>query len=128
MPTPGSSMLSEPNDYIPLLPLKSGILYPGVGMPFVVGRDGSLAAVEAAMAREEKDLVVCAQRIPEGDPRNIADLYRIGVRGQVRTVQRTPQAVTVIVQGIERVLVESILVDQHLVTARVHRVPMIVDE
>ena len=40
---------------LPLLPLKNSTLFPGLLMPLAVGRIGSVAAVEAALATEEQE-------------------------------------------------------------------------
>ena len=47
---------------LPLLPLKNSVLFPGLLMPLSVGRSSSLAAVEAAVATEDKEIIVVAQR------------------------------------------------------------------
>lgn len=40
---------------LPILPLKSAVLFPGLLMPLSVGRDASIKAVEAALKTEERD-------------------------------------------------------------------------
>ena len=42
---------------LPVLPLKNTVLFPHLFMPLSVGRPSSLAAVEAALATEEKTFV-----------------------------------------------------------------------
>ncbi len=120
--------MSPPSRVLPLLPLRSGVLFPGVAMPFAIGRDTSVGGVEAAIAREDKDLVVVSQRTPEGDPTQLASLHRIGVRGQVRTLQRSPQSMTVVVQGVERVFIEDVLPAAGHVLVRVRPMPILIDE
>src|SRR5207249_8876940 len=45
---------------LPVLPIKNTVLFPYIHMPFSVGRTPSLAALEAAVVTEEKEiLVVC---------------------------------------------------------------------
>ena len=51
--------LTEPRE-LPLLPLKNSVLFPGLLLPLAVGRAGSVAAVEAALASEEKELILVA--------------------------------------------------------------------
>lgn len=50
---------------LPVLPIKNALLFPFLQMPLSVGRPSSLAAVEAAMASEEKQIIVVAQRAVE---------------------------------------------------------------
>ena len=73
---------------LPLLPLKNSVLFPGLMMPLSVGRDGLVAAVEAALATEEKEIVVVAQRDPSVDTPGAADLFTIGTRAAIRKVSR----------------------------------------
>lgn len=111
-----------------MLPLRNGVLFPGAGVPFVVGREASLAAVDAALAREDKDLVVCFQRLVDEEPRALADLRSVGVRAHIRTIQRTPEAMTVLVHGIERVGLDSVVTSERALFASVRPLPMLVDE
>ena len=45
---------------LPLLPIKRTVLFPGVMMPLTIGRERSMAAVQAAMKTEDKTIVVVA--------------------------------------------------------------------
>ena len=47
---------------LPVLPLKNTVLFPYLLMPLSVGRAASMAAVEAALATESKEIVVFSQR------------------------------------------------------------------
>ena len=47
---------------LPVLPVKNTVLYPYLFLPLSVGRSLSRAAVEAALASEDKTLVVLTQR------------------------------------------------------------------
>jgi len=48
---------------LPILPLKNALLFPNLLMPLSVGRSSSLAAVQAALATEDKEIVLVAQRL-----------------------------------------------------------------
>ncbi|HMZ55187.1 MAG TPA: LON peptidase substrate-binding domain-containing protein, partial [Nitrospira sp.] len=53
--------------HLPILPLKRTVLFPGTMMPLTVGRERSIAAVEAALKTEDKTLLVVAQRDAQTD-------------------------------------------------------------
>ncbi|MEQ1681789.1 MAG: LON peptidase substrate-binding domain-containing protein, partial [Nitrospira sp.] len=59
---------------LPILPVKRTVLFPGVMLPLTVGRERSVAAVNAAMKTEEKMIVVVAQRDPQTEAPVLADL------------------------------------------------------
>jgi len=97
-PTPGTTPV-----ILPVLPLKNTVLFPYLFMPLSVGRPASMAAVEAAVASEEKTLVVVAQRNPEAEELTADQLYTVGVKAVIRKLARTGGGVELLVQGLERI-------------------------
>jgi len=94
---------------LPLLPLRNTVLFPSLFVPLSVGRPSSLAAVEAALATEEKAFVVAAQRDGDHEQPGFADLYTVGVRAVVKKMARNENVIEMIVQGVERVrLMETV--------------------
>ena len=90
---------------LPVLPIKRTILFPGTMMPLTVGRERSMAAVQAAMKTEEKMIVVVAQRDPLTDEPRLGDLYSIGTKAIVKQIGQTSEgAIHVLAQGVERVV------------------------
>jgi ATP-dependent Lon protease len=61
-----------------VVPMKQTVLYPHVALPALVGRPASVEAVKAALATEEKTLVVVAQRDPGLEEPGPQDLYTVG--------------------------------------------------
>lgn len=85
----------------PLLPLRDIVVFPGMVVPLFVGREKSVAALEAAMASEgDKDIFLLAQLDPGCDDPNEDDLYDIGVVATVLQLLKLPD-------GTVRVLVEA---------------------
>src|SRR5262245_55769833 len=89
--------------FYPVLPIKSSVLFPGLFLPLSVGRPASRAAIDAAMATEDKTLVVVAQRDAASDAPGLADLYPVGTLAVIKKMARGPEAVEVLVQGSGRV-------------------------
>jgi ATP-dependent Lon protease len=74
-------------------------------MPLTVGRQRSVAAVNAAMKTEEKMIVVVAQRDPQAEEPGLADLYSIGTKAIVKQIGQTSEGVIhALVQGLDRVV------------------------
>jgi ATP-dependent Lon protease len=89
---------------LPVLPIKRTVLFPGVLMPVNVGRDRSVAAVNAALKTEEKTILVVAQRDPGKENPGLDDLYTIGTKAIVKQVGRTEDGtIQAVLQGLERV-------------------------
>ncbi|MDT8280473.1 MAG: LON peptidase substrate-binding domain-containing protein, partial [Erythrobacter sp.] len=95
----------------PLLPLRDIVVFPGMVVPLFVGRDKSVAALEAAMAAS-KDIVLIAQLDPGCDDPEGDDLYDVGVIAQVLQLLKLPDGtVRVLVEGKTRAKL-SALVDE----------------
>ena len=88
---------------LPLFPLRNSVLFPYMLAPYSAGRPGSLGALEAAVAREDKELVVVAQREQAVEEPSLADLHGFGTRAVVKRMARAEETIEVIVQGLERV-------------------------
>ena len=65
---------------LPVLPIKNTVLFPSMLKPLNVGRPSSIAAIEAALASEGKEIVVVAQRDTAVDSPSLTDLYSIGTK------------------------------------------------
>ncbi|WP_455244616.1 endopeptidase La, partial [Petrachloros mirabilis] len=102
---------------LPVLPIKRTVLFPGVMMPLTIGRERSVAAVNAAMKTEEKAILIVAQRDPATEEPSLDDLYGIGTKAIIKQVGRTEGGtLQALVQGIERVaLVKAEQSDSFLV-------------
>ncbi len=110
----------------PVLPLKNGVLFPGIMMPLVVGRDASIAAVEEASSSEDKTLVVAGQTNEAIGKPEFDDLYRIGTLAVIKKMDRSPSVLRVIVQGRERISLvqDESGADPTFLQARVARLPV----
>ena len=87
---------------LPLLPLRDIVVFPGMVVPLFVGREKSVAALEAAMAGE-KDIFLLAQLDPACDDPDRDDLYETGVIASVLQLLKLPDGtVRVLVEGQDR--------------------------
>jgi len=105
-PVSGTPRTGSPR--LPVLPLRDVVLFPHVAMPLLIGREGSLAAVQAALDGN-RELLLVTQRHPEVDAPRPADLYRVGVRAHIQQVSRLAGGTTkILVDGLERVKVRRL--------------------
>jgi ATP-dependent Lon protease len=110
---------------LPLLPLKNTVLFPYLLMPLSVGRASSLAAVEAALATEEKEIVVFAQRDTSVEVPTQEDLYGVGTKAIIRKMSRSENgALELLVLGMERVALIKVDQSEPFLRARVNPLPL----
>ena len=100
----------------PVLPLRDIVVFPHMIVPLFVGRDKSVAALEAAMG-ETKEIFLVAQLDPGEDDPDRDDLYDIGVTATVLQLLKLPDGtVRVLVEGKQRArLTDLQSSDGHLV-------------
>jgi ATP-dependent Lon protease len=98
-------MSEQPVVYtLPVLPLKSAVLFPYLMMPLSAGRASSIAAVEAALATESKEILIFTQRDADVDLPGKDDLYTIGTKAVIRKMNRSSEGhLELMVLGMERV-------------------------
>ncbi len=103
----------------PLLPLRDIVVFPGMVVPLFVGRDKSVAALEAAM-EASKDIVLIAQLDPGCDDPEGDDLYDVGVIAQVLQLLKLPDGtVRVLVEGKSRARLSALVDDGAHIVAEV---------
>ena len=91
---------------LPVLPLRDLVFFPQLVMPLLVGRSGSLAALESAAETPGKLIFLVAQRDGDVAEPAAADLYRTGVVARVLHAGRMPNGVTkVLLEGLGRAVV-----------------------
>jgi len=93
---------------IAVLALQNTTLFPETVVPLAVGRPRSVAAVEAALATEEKLLACITVRAvvtnTTQDARP-ADLYQVGTLTMIKRMERVGETMHIIAQGTDRVKV-----------------------
>src|SRR5260370_37923426 len=88
---------------LPLLPLQNSVLYPYLFMPLSVGKPASVAAIEAALANEEKTFAAFPVRNRASEQPGRDDLYTVGTRAVIKKMARSQEGIELLVQGVERV-------------------------
>jgi ATP-dependent Lon protease len=109
---------------IPVVPLRGTVVFPGVTVPISIGRAATLRAVEEA-SKNGQLLFAVAQR--ENVDRPTGDhLHTMGVLARVVHLQRTPNGLQLLIEGLERArVVEYREANDHLnaVVLKVQDVP-----
>ena len=93
---------------LPLVPLRDMVVFPHMMAPFVVGRESSIRALEAALATPTKRLFLAAQKNPQLDEPAPADIHTVGVVASVAQSLKLPNGhIKVMVEGIRRGRIRS---------------------
>jgi len=104
----------------PLIPLRDVVVFPQMVTPLFVSRPKSIAALEQALLRDDRLVVLVAQRDPECEDPRPEDIYQIGTLAEVMQMLKLPDGtVKVLVEGSTRVTVDKVIEDAQLFTSTV---------
>jgi ATP-dependent Lon protease len=105
-----------PKHPLPLLPLRDIIVFPYMVVPLFVGREKSIAAIDAALLKD-KEIFLAAQKRPKTNAPSPEDIFEVGTIGTIHQFHRLPDGtVKVLVEGRRRGRIRSYLdTDDHFV-------------
>jgi len=118
----------EAKELYPILPLRNTVLFPQQIIPIYVGREQSLKLVDNLKGSKNKHIVVVAQKDSSVEVPDINDLYKWGTLANIMKVFDMPDgSKSAIVQGLERVKIESKVDSDSYLNAMVTRNQEIVE-
>jgi ATP-dependent Lon protease len=86
-------------ELMPVLPLRDIVVFPHMIVPLFVGREKSVRALEAVM-KEDKQILLVAQKNAAQDDPSIDDIYRVGTVSTILQLLKLPDGtVKVLVEG-----------------------------
>ncbi len=110
-------------DILPVLPLRNMVLFPGVLLPVTVARPKSLNLVKSAF-KNDKTIAVCCQKNAGTEEPKSEDIYPLGTAARVVRIFELPDgAVTVILEGTERIMIDAITAQKPYLKAKVFVIP-----
>ena len=112
---------------LPVLPIKNSVLFPFLGMPLVVSRAASMAAIEVALSSEDKTIAIFTQRNADVDEPGEKDLYDIGTVAVIKKMLRIGHAFHLEVHGIARVQNQGLVLEKPYLNSNVHYLPELSD-
>lgn len=92
----------------PILPIRDIVVFPHVVVPLFVNRDKSINALDFAMKRNNKNIILLTQKNSGDDAPTFNDLYQVGVMSRILQTLKMPDgSLKILVEGTSRVRVHS---------------------
>lgn len=108
---------------VPLLPLRDIVIFPHMVVPFFVGREKSINALEAAM-RDKTDILLCAQKNSTTNNPSIEEIYTSGTLAVILQLVKLPDGtLKVLVEGKKRAKITSIEDENSYLLVEVEEMP-----
>jgi ATP-dependent Lon protease len=97
---------------LPLVPLRETVVFPKIVQPLGVGREKSVAAINAAMNEEKHYIILAAQKDAEVDDVTSDQIYGVATVAEIVRLLRIPDgSAQIIVQGLQRVRITGFVPD-----------------
>jgi ATP-dependent Lon protease len=97
---------------LPMMPIRDVVIFPFMMTPFVVGRDSSVRALEAALAGDKKIFLATQHDASVDEPRP-DEIFPVGTVANIVQSLRLPDGnIKVLVEGVERARVVSVKEDE----------------
>ncbi|MGA2420866.1 MAG: endopeptidase La [Candidatus Acidiferrum sp.] len=110
-------------EILAILPVRDTVLFPGAVLPLTVGRESSLALVNALQG-EEKLMGVVAQLDPRVEDPSAADLHKVGTLAKVHKTVKMPNGnVVIFLEGLQRIQIMDLIGLRPYLRARVAAEP-----
>lgn len=107
---------------LPILPLRDIVVFPQRIVPLFVGREKSVAALEAAMSAD-KELFLVAQLDPAEDDPDRDALYDLGVVATAMQLLKLPDGtVRVLVEGVRRARLVNLVSSEGFTSAEIEEI------
>jgi ATP-dependent Lon protease len=116
-------------DQLPIIPITSRPIFPKMVVPIIIDEPRGKKAVQDVLQANSKYVGIVLTRHQEGQPENRvikgSDLYSIGVAAEVIRVTQssTETPLQVMLGALERFMIEKIVAEDPVITARVRYLP-----
>ncbi len=108
-------------DILAVLPLKDVVVFPYIILPLSVSREKSINAVDAALA-EQRIIMLVAQKDGQNDTPRPDDLYTVGTVAAIMRMLKLPDGrIRLLVQGLSRARIDSVLAEEPYLKAKITR-------
>ncbi|BCR06868.1 Lon protease [Desulfuromonas versatilis] len=108
-------------EILPLLPVRDVVIFPYMIIPLFVGREKSIAAVDAALAKDRLIFLATQKEMAQEEPEP-EDIYRVGTVAMIMRMLKLPDGrVKVLVQGLAKGRLLDFVATEPYFSARVER-------
>jgi len=109
-------------DVLPLLPVRDIVIFPYMTLPLFVGREGSIAAVDEALARD-RYIFLATQKDPSVEDPKAEDLFPMGTVAMIMRMLKLPDGrLKILIQGVTKGKIVEFIEGKPGVRVRIDRV------
>jgi ATP-dependent Lon protease len=108
-------------EILPLLPVRDVVIFPYMILPLFVGRERSIAAVDAALAKDRLIFLATQKELTEEEPEP-EDIYPVGTVAMIMRMLKLPDGrVKILVQGLAKGRLHDFVSQEPFFSVRLER-------
>jgi ATP-dependent Lon protease len=93
----------ELKDHLPLLPIRDIVVYPFMILPFFVGRESSIQAVDHALTKSDRLILLSSQKDMKAEAPAPDEIFEIGTIAMIMRMRKLPDGrIKILVQGLSK--------------------------
>lgn len=90
-------------DHLPLLPIRDIVVYPFMILPFFVGRESSIQAVDHALTKTDRLILLSSQKDMKAESPSPEEIYETGTVAMIMRMRKLPDGrIKILVQGLTK--------------------------
>ncbi|MBT3234926.1 MAG: endopeptidase La [Bdellovibrionales bacterium] len=108
---------------LPLLPVRDIVVYPFMILPLFVGRESSIQAVEYALEKSERLILLASQKDITAEVPEPSEIYEMGTVAMIMRMRKLPDGrIKILVQGLGKARINDFLQQEPHFLTKVSRV------
>ena len=110
----------DPGGELPLLPVRDLVIYPFMILPLFVGRDSSIMAIESALDRPDRLILLASQKDITDESPGPSDIFDLGTVAVIMRMRRLPDGrIKILVQGLSKARTLGFVQEKPFFVARI---------
>jgi len=119
----------ELKENLPLLPIRDIVVYPFMILPFFVGRESSIQAVDHALNQTERLILLSSQKDMKAEAPSPDEIYEIGTVAMIMRMRKLPDGrIKILVQGLSKARILEYTQESPFFTCKISKVNDVVIE
>ena len=111
--------MAKKKDRLPVLPLRGVLVFPNMVLHLDVGRERSISALEKAMMKDNRILLITQKDAKVDEPAR-EDLFEVGSVAKIKQMIKLPGGtIRVLVEGLNRALIENLISEEFFLEAEI---------
>ncbi len=113
----------ELKENLPLLPIRDIVVYPFMILPFFVGRESSIQAVDHALNQTERLILLSSQKDMKAEAPSPDEIYEIGTVAMIMRMRKLPDGrIKILVQGLSKARIIEYTQESPFFTCKIAKV------